>query len=169
MDQDYRARVIKAIASYSKKRAKSPSSKKNSKPEATVVIAVRARFRQAGFFIQKIEAKGVWSNEAQRYMGGMADAGTADLLGCSPDGRFVAIECKAPGRVGTLKDHQRSYLMEIINRNGFAIVTDNADAALETWNLWRQTESAEQARKLLIDKLGGRVKPPPEDRAGERF
>ena len=50
----------------------------------------------------------------------LAHAGTADITGCSKDGRFVVIEAKIkPNKPTAL---QEAYLEEIRNRGGIAIV-----------------------------------------------
>ena len=50
----------------------------------------------------------------------MAKAGTADITGCSKDGRFIAIEAKIkPNKTTQLQD---DYLEEIRKRGGIAIV-----------------------------------------------
>jgi hypothetical protein len=46
--------------------------------------------------------------------------GSADLLGCLPDGRFLAVECKAPD--GRLSPEQRQFLADIKDLGGLAIV-----------------------------------------------
>jgi hypothetical protein len=46
--------------------------------------------------------------------------GSADILGCLPDGRFLAVECKA-GR-GRLSPEQRDFLDEIQGLGGLAVV-----------------------------------------------
>jgi hypothetical protein len=46
--------------------------------------------------------------------------GSADLLGCLPGGRFLAVETKAPG--GRLSPEQRQVLADIQALGGMAIV-----------------------------------------------
>jgi hypothetical protein len=45
--------------------------------------------------------------------------GSADILGCLPDGRFLAVECKA-GR-GRLSPEQREFLADIKALGGLAV------------------------------------------------
>lgn len=50
----------------------------------------------------------------------LASAGTADITGCSKDGRFIAIEAKIkPNKPTAL---QEAYLEEVRKRGGIAIV-----------------------------------------------
>jgi hypothetical protein len=46
--------------------------------------------------------------------------GSADILGCLPGGRFLAIEVKAPG--GWLSPGQREFLETIKQQGGLAVV-----------------------------------------------
>jgi hypothetical protein len=46
--------------------------------------------------------------------------GSADLLGCLPDGRFLAVEVKA--RNGRLSPEQREFLAEIRGLGGLAVM-----------------------------------------------
>jgi hypothetical protein len=46
--------------------------------------------------------------------------GSADILGCLPGGRFLAIEVKAPG--GRLSPGQREFLETIKQQGGMAVV-----------------------------------------------
>lgn len=50
----------------------------------------------------------------------MAQAGTADITGCTKDGRFLAVECKIKPNKPT--ELQEAYLEEIRRRNGIAVV-----------------------------------------------
>ena len=64
----------------------------------------------------------------------LATAGTADITGCSKDGRFLAIECKIkPNKPTELQEH---YLNEIRKRGGIAFVAyDLTDAQQHPYNL----------------------------------
>ena len=46
--------------------------------------------------------------------------GSADLLGCLPGGRFLAVEVKAPG--GRLSPEQKQFLAEVRGLGGLALV-----------------------------------------------
>ena len=55
--------------------------------------------------------------------------GSADILGCLPGGRFLAIECKAPGK--PLSDHQFRWLQRVATEGGVAMMVDDLDEAIE--------------------------------------
>lgn len=50
----------------------------------------------------------------------LAHPGTADITGCSKDGRFIAVECKIKPNKPT--ELQEAYLEEIRRRGGIGIV-----------------------------------------------
>lgn len=55
----------------------------------------------------------------------LAKAGTADITGCSKDGRFLAVECKIKPNKPT--ELQEKYLEEIRKRGGIALVAYSLD------------------------------------------
>lgn len=57
--------------------------------------------------------------------------GSADILGCLPDGRFLAVECKA-GRNG-LTNQQREFLDNINKCNGLAICVRSVDDLIQVF------------------------------------
>jgi hypothetical protein len=55
--------------------------------------------------------------------------GSADIIACSPAGRFVAVECKRPG--GQLTGPQRDWLEKITRSGGEAIVAESVNSLKE--------------------------------------
>ena len=51
--------------------------------------------------------------------------GSSDIIGIMPDGRFLAVECKAKG--GKLSEPQRFFLADIRKHGGVAIVVYSVD------------------------------------------
>jgi hypothetical protein len=56
--------------------------------------------------------------------------GSADILGCLPDGRFLAVEVKAPG--GRLSPEQKQFLADIRTLGGLALMVRD----------WKEIDSA---------------------------
>jgi len=55
--------------------------------------------------------------------------GSADIIGCMPNGRFLAVECKV-GR-DKLSPGQATFLADVLNHKGFGYVAeDNTDGLL---------------------------------------
>jgi hypothetical protein len=51
--------------------------------------------------------------------------GSSDIIGLLPGGRFIAVECKAPG--GRLSNHQIEFLTQIENMGGLAIIARSVE------------------------------------------
>lgn len=51
--------------------------------------------------------------------------GSSDIIACSKDGRFVAVECKT--EKGKLTEAQKAFLERIRKNNGIAIVARSVD------------------------------------------
>ena len=87
--------------------------------------------------LRYLEARGIfhWRNNTGAIKAGrnrwlrFGYPGSSDWLGICPDGRFLAIECKAP-KTGRLTELQSNFL-DCINRyGGVAIVVDGIDSLL---------------------------------------
>lgn len=63
----------------------------------------------------------VWKH----WGGPMSKRGVSDLLGCLPNGRIIAIECKRPG--GRPTPEQVRFIRDIQSRGGLAMIADNAE------------------------------------------
>jgi hypothetical protein len=51
--------------------------------------------------------------------------GVPDIIACSPDGRFIAIEVKAPGKLSGVTPLQDFNLAEIRRHGGIAMAADS--------------------------------------------
>lgn len=126
-------------------------SKYNKKPEESVVKEIVDCARAEGFFIKRYESKA--KNVGGRWINSGMAFGTPDLMACSPDGYFCAIEVKAPGKrvASCLRDNQRKFLIDIIKHNGFGIVTDSKNHFLAMYYKWLKLEGDEAINFLLND------------------
>jgi len=59
-----------------------------------------------------------------------SQAGVSDILGCLPNGRFLAVECKRE-KGGILSYKQKAFLEKIDSNGGLAIVSNNAEKLKE--------------------------------------
>lgn len=75
-----------------------------------------------GCFVQRTNSGAIRFGDAKgrNHFIKLAHAGTADITGCSPTGRFIAIECKI--RPNKPTELQEAYLAEIRKRGGIAVV-----------------------------------------------
>jgi hypothetical protein len=148
----------KALHNYFEKQARKVSrpKKRNFKPEKQVELECVQWMTAQGWDIGIYEAKAVYNPHAGRYLRGVMKAGTVDCQGVMPDGTFVAVEFKAPGRLKTFNsarnDRQRIYLINKINHNAFGAVVDSAKLLAEIYESWAKEEDPYR-KWLLMDFL----------------
>lgn len=130
---------------------KSQARKHNSAPEKEVQKQIHAWLLQQNFFAFRVEAKAVFSQAAGRYLQGQTVTGCADELAVCPNGRFVAVEVKAPGKRSTLRPDQRTFLLNVIARNGFACVSDSVSHVSNLWTKYNSSQDALKKSVLLND------------------
>jgi hypothetical protein len=98
-------------------------------PEHEIKDAIRAFLENNGFFVINLATGRLRTADGKRWVS-VGKKGAADLIGCLPDGRFIAGEVKAPN--GRLSPEQQAFLEKIAGLGGLAIfaksVEDVADA-----------------------------------------
>jgi hypothetical protein len=62
--------------------------------------------------------------------------GVPDILACSPEGRFIAIEVKAPGKLGTTSALQNYNLQQISSCGGLSIAVDSLKKSKKFYNFF---------------------------------
>jgi hypothetical protein len=125
-NDDIKSRVSKSLEKYLQKQLPKKPRSKNKSPEKQVVIDCANYLEARGCFVNRIEAKAVYSFQAGRYLNSQANIGTPDIVAISPQGVYIAVECKAPGRLSTLRPAQRQHLVQALDRNAFAVVVDGS-------------------------------------------
>lgn len=70
---------------------------------------------------------------------GMGRVGAPDILACW-DGRFLAIETKAPGKRNNTTPNQKRELKGIADANGIALVVDDVQQVIEVLDAHLQTQ-----------------------------
>ena len=81
-------------------------------PEGRVKKAVR----------EWLKAHGIW--HFMPVSNGMGRMGVSDIIGCY-QGRFLAIETKAPGKIKNVTPGQAQFICEVRAAGGVAIVIDD--------------------------------------------
>lgn len=159
--------AMRALNKYSQKQIKSTKKSKSKKrtglsPEKTVEKEVMKWIKDQGFSCNVVEAKAIYSPTAGQYLRGQTDAGFPDIAGCTPHGLGCFIELKAKGKRSTLKEHQRQFLIEKINRGAFAVCVDSVDCLRDIINRIKGS-SYDQRKDLLLDHLPKKRKPREEE------
>jgi len=96
-----------------------------STPEGAVVRTCLDYLQLRGILAWRNNTVGVYDQTAKRYRTNAGRNGIADILGCLPGGRFLAIECKA-GK-GHLSPAQIEFQHDIIEMGGLHIVARSVD------------------------------------------
>jgi hypothetical protein len=152
----YKSSVKKAINNYFERTSK-PSERekrpKNKTPEKDLRQLVMKHLKQQGVLVLYVESQAVFSESAARYLHGQVSVGTSDLIGCLPSGRFLAIELKAPGRIRTLKPHQREFLVKVIQMGGIGLVADKIDLIDWILDQCSQIASDKERVEFLLSQL----------------
>lgn len=98
---------------------------KKKSPEAAVGRAVDSFLISLGGYVRKINSGGVKTDKGWRTSG--QGAGISDRLCWLPNGKFIAVELKAPGKKRTLSEEQFKFLLSIIELDHIGCVADSVD------------------------------------------
>lgn len=171
MGKDHKERVTAALNKYLEKQLPKPVKDyrgPNAKPEKEVEKACLEWMRSRGWTVDIYEAKATYNPAAGRYVSAAMKAGTCDCMGSTEDGLMIAVEFKAPGRLSTFNSEaryrQRQFIVDKINSNCFACVTDSVQRLEDILTQWMKIKSQDlgAARAYLISMLP-REKSKPED------
>lgn len=155
---NYKERVQRAIEEFEArqlKKAKGPT-RRNAKPEKAVQDEALLWMRMQGWDVEIFEAKATYDPKRGIYRQQAMKSGVVDCLGNTNNGIGVAIEFKAPGRLGTLKDNQREFLERKIDSRCFAVVVDSSYLLQKHWDVWKELIEQKlfcEAAKYLKDSL----------------
>lgn len=94
-------------------------------PEASVGRLVDAFLQSLGGYVRSINSGGVKTDSGWRRSG--QGSGISDRLCWLPNGKFIAVELKAPGKKRTLSEAQFNFLMKVINLDHVGCVADSVD------------------------------------------
>lgn len=99
--------------------------------ESALVNQILSYLNLSGHYVQRTNSGAIRLQNPighQRFIK-LAKAGTADVTGCSKDGRFIAVEAKIKPNKPT--DLQLAYLNEIERRGGIAFVAYDLDDVMK--------------------------------------
>lgn len=111
-------------------------------------------FKANGFSIHNIEAKATLSSDG-RYIHGQVEPGFSDAVGCTPNGIAVFAEYKAPRCRSSLKEHQREFLIDKIQKGCFAVCVDSVECLEKIWSAFKAARetSISSGAKVLMEHL----------------
>jgi len=128
---------------------------KRGKPEKDVEAACMAWMKSQGFSMDVVEAS-TYDSKTGGWINQRVKSGVVDSFGNTADGLAVYVEFKAKGRLSTLRDNQRSFLVKKIAKNCFACVVDSAerlDNLYDKWLSFRKKNAKTLCKKILMDAL----------------
>jgi len=108
--------------------------RKRGKPERAVQKAVVLALRARGCLVAVTDAGAAY--RAGAFFGDAIPAGWPDITGLLPDGRFIGVECKAPG--GRQSSAQKLMEQEIRSRHGIYVLAhevEDVQRAIEEANV----------------------------------
>jgi hypothetical protein len=91
--------------------------------ESDVLRACLDFLRLRGVFAWRCNTVGVWDPVKQVFRSRAGARGVSDILGVLPGGRFLAVECKRPGRKPSAE--QAAFLANVVGAGGVALVVDD--------------------------------------------
>jgi hypothetical protein len=97
--------------------------RKRGKPERAVQKAVVLALRARGCLVAVTDAGAAY--RAGAFFGDAIPAGWPDITGLLPDGRFIGVECKAPG--GRQSSAQKAMEQEIRSRHGIYVLAHEVE------------------------------------------
>jgi hypothetical protein len=69
---------------------------------------------------------GIFKRDTGAYIPlAFGEKGIADIIGCTPEGRFLEVEVKRPGK--KLSAEQTEFIKDVIKHNGIGIVATSID------------------------------------------
>lgn len=100
--------------------------RKRTQPEERVKDLIKEWLESQGCYIRVIKSDGRKLPNG-KWIPSKQGRGISDLIGVAPDGRFVAVEVKAPGREKRATPEQVLFIDEIKRRGGFAMIASSVD------------------------------------------
>ncbi len=150
---DHKKSTKEALDRYFTKLAKPKRNKKNLKPEKEVEHQCVEWMRAVNWDVGIYEAKASYNPYAGRYISRSMQAGTVDCQGVMPNGIFVAVEFKAPGRLKTFNSQrnyrQKEYIVSKILSNAFAVVVDSKDRLEQIYATWKNLDENKKKDFLM--------------------
>lgn len=88
--------------------------------EIDIIRSIIVYLNYRGFYVFRVNA-GMMFHEKKVFRG--APKGVADIIGITPQGKFIAIEVKTPKNKDKVTSPQQAFLDTIKRKNGIAFVS----------------------------------------------
>lgn len=127
-----------------------PKPKKRNNTEERVKDDIKAWLESQGCYMRVIKSDGRKLPNG-KWIPSKQGRGISDLIGVTPQGRFIAVEVKAPGKEKTATLEQLDFISNIIERGGVGVVASSI--AQVEWALSATQEQLRTECRLLLDRL----------------
>lgn len=121
-----------------------------SKPEKLVEADCLDWAKKNNCFFHVVESKGVYSQEADRFVAGQAENGYPDLSGNNSAGHSMWVELKAKDKRSNLSPGQYNFLLKKIEQGCFAVVVDSSERLNEFYYSWVGSKNKEAYLKSIL-------------------
>jgi hypothetical protein len=119
---------------------------KRQQPEERTKDEIRAWLESRGFYMRVIKSDGRKLPNG-KWIPSKQGRGISDLIGVTPDGRFVAVEVKAVGKEKTATPEQLNFIREILERGGIGVVVSSVKQV--EWAVTATTDQLKTEYRLL--------------------
>ena len=157
---DYKERIRRSVEAYSLREQKKiereyglSKKKRRREPEEDVCRDLMGYWNSNGFNFDRNESKANKQVGTNTWVNSGLKSGTPDFIGCDPDGHYMAVEVKAPGRRNKsgLRDAQRDFLVSKIDSGAFGCVTDSVSHFEDIYLKWKNAKRTQKKSILLSD------------------
>lgn len=120
------------------------------KPEKLVEKQVLAWCFKNNIDVNVFDSKAVFSYSKNSYSknNGIPE-GCADILGCDFDGKFFAIELKAPGKEKVCRLSQYNFIKRKIKSGGFCLVCSDCETLNDVFFKWKDLNKDDGIQYLM--------------------
>lgn len=94
--------------------------------ESDIQKAIIDYLKLKKYVVFKHRNVGIYKKDSDRYIPlPKSELGISDIIGCSPSGKFLAIEVKKPG--GKATDDQIKFIKSIVDNGGIGMIAYSID------------------------------------------
>ncbi len=117
---------------------KTKRTKKALTPEKIVEADILAMCAELGLDVSVVDSKMTYSAGLKKYVESETESGFSDLCGNTPDGFGVFIELKAIGKIKTVTQKQKNFLIRKAEAGCFACAVDRPEVLFRLYLDWKR-------------------------------
>lgn len=149
-NSDFKKSIKEATEKYIKKNTETKNKRHNEKPELETQNSCIEYLKSINCDGDVFEAKATFSQEKQRFVSAAMKSGIVDWGGNFPNGLAIWIEFKAKGKLKTIRENQRNFLIRKISTNCFAVCVDSLECLKKHIEEFKKSDNR---KKYLLSVL----------------